>query len=463
MKYILITGNHLTINNLKKINHNTKIKIDQRSLEKLEKNNSLLNQLATKGLKIYGYNYGVGSDVSNEVFNSIKFNRDQAYATASGFDYNLDSLESKKITIIRLNEMLSAGSTIRPKIVKIILKLLNKNIYPCYPKKGSISIGDICLMSHLSLFLMGDGYCWFNNQRKKCKTIFKKEKIKPIILQENEALVIMSSNAFTKNSLINSLINSKKLFKRILKNYNLSFKLINGNNLMHTKSGSQNLDVTLSQKINIAGKIQDPLSFRTFPIKLQLLEDNINRIEMLLNKKINVCDTNPSIFELQENLPVMKIDNKSILPTLGFDMMKITLLYEEMQIIINHIAKSQYYMIEKLLDPKYNKNKRYIATESNDFGVGYITRIIGQSMVEIIQDNFHSFHYVPSEEMVEDFSTNTLSLSECIQRKLDNLYYINKVHYFVNYLLNKKDNSLIKIFDKNQYFVIADVLDKIKI
>lgn len=462
MKKIKLTGSNLSIKLLKKISLETKITIHKESLLELEKDNNILKNLAKDGLKIYGYNYGVGSDIDNKVFDNKKFNKDQVYATASGLDYSLDPICCKIITIIRINELLAKGSTIRPILVNKIVKLLNKDIIPCYPKKGSVSIGDICLMSHLSLFLMGDGYCYHKTRRTLTKKIFKNKKIKKNILIENEALNIMSSNAYTKYFLINNYLKFKRELNFTEKNFKKSFLLIDGNNLMHTKTASQNLNINLKYKNKVVNKIQDPLSFRTFPIKLKLSKKNLKKVKKELNKSLNTCDTNPSIFELKEKLNVKNISNKSVFPTLGFDLLKISLIFEEMESLINHIAKSQYYIIEKLLDPKYNKNTRYISNKKNDFGVGYITRVVGQSLNEIIQDNSYSFQYIASEEMVEDFSTNTLSISNCINLKLTNLSDINLINHFINYLLDSENNSYKDIFKKDEYFSISLVLEEIK-
>ena len=60
--------------------------------------------------------------------------------------------------LVRANSLSKGYSGVRSELVKSLLDLLNNNVIPFIPEKGSVgSSGDLSPLSHLALALMGEG------------------------------------------------------------------------------------------------------------------------------------------------------------------------------------------------------------------------------------------------------------------------------------------------------------------
>lgn len=54
--------------------------------------------------------------------------------------------------LVRANTLAKGNSGVRSIVIETILEMLNKNVVPIIPSKGSLSCsGDLCLNSHMAL------------------------------------------------------------------------------------------------------------------------------------------------------------------------------------------------------------------------------------------------------------------------------------------------------------------------
>ena len=67
--------------------------------------------------------------------------------------------------LLRVNTLAKGFSGVSRELLRLLLDLLNRNVLPQIPEKGSLGAsGDLAPLAHMSLVLMGEGKARFEGQ-----------------------------------------------------------------------------------------------------------------------------------------------------------------------------------------------------------------------------------------------------------------------------------------------------------
>jgi histidine ammonia-lyase len=109
-------------------------------------------------LAVYGVNTPFGSLAYKNVFKTPqeaqKLSRNLITSHSAGVGRYFSEDVVRAATLIRANTLAKGLSGIRPEVVNSLLHVLNANIYPAVPEKGSLGAsGDLAPLSHLALVI----------------------------------------------------------------------------------------------------------------------------------------------------------------------------------------------------------------------------------------------------------------------------------------------------------------------
>jgi histidine ammonia-lyase len=94
---------------------------------------------------------------------------------------------------LRIKDLARGNSGIRIETVQQLVTLLNKEIYPVVPEKGSVGAsGDLAPLAHLSLVLLGMGEAFYKGKKMSGKEALSKCGLKPIRLEAAEGLALVN-------------------------------------------------------------------------------------------------------------------------------------------------------------------------------------------------------------------------------------------------------------------------------
>jgi histidine ammonia-lyase len=107
---------------------------------------------------VYGVNTGFGSLAGKQAFSEPELTRELSRrlieSTACGVGPYLDEEVVRAGMLILANGLARGYSGIRPEAVDVLIRMLNRDVYPAIPSRGSLGAsGDLAPLSHLALVL----------------------------------------------------------------------------------------------------------------------------------------------------------------------------------------------------------------------------------------------------------------------------------------------------------------------
>lgn len=161
IKGIVIDGHSLTIESFVAVaRYGAKVSLAPEALEAMKKSRELAEKIAAEKRVAYGITTGFGDfqnvAVPEEMSNQLSTNLILSHCTAHGDPYSEEVVRG--MLLLRANALCGGVSGVRPLLVEMFIEMLNKNVVPVVPQKGSLgSSGDLAPLAHMSLPLLGKG------------------------------------------------------------------------------------------------------------------------------------------------------------------------------------------------------------------------------------------------------------------------------------------------------------------
>ncbi len=144
---------------------------------------------------VYGVNTGFGkladqlispSDIKQLQLNLVR-------SHAAGVGDPLTPEETRGILFLRANVLARGYSGVRPLLVEYLLTLLDRNILPVIPARGSVGAsGDLAPLAHLALVLIGEGEAFVGSSRKPGGVALARAGLKPLHLEAKEGISLLN-------------------------------------------------------------------------------------------------------------------------------------------------------------------------------------------------------------------------------------------------------------------------------
>ncbi len=199
---ILLNGYDLTIPKLyaicKKVNSSTNA--DPKYLTHVQKNADYLSGKVKIGAVIYGVNTGYGGSADVRSENLKEMQKALIRHLNAGFSSIFNSEIPRGVMAVRANSLCRAMSGVRPEVIQLLLDMLNKDVIPEVPLRGSVSAsGDLMPTSYIAAAMMGrqDAKVQMNGQNLCAAEALEKAGLKPITFAAKEALAVVNSCSFS--------------------------------------------------------------------------------------------------------------------------------------------------------------------------------------------------------------------------------------------------------------------------
>jgi len=194
---MLILGDAaLTIDDVVRVaRERERVRLSEAALERMAKSRVWVDKVLESGKPVYGINTGFG-DLSNilvprERWESLQRNLILSHCTGVGEPFPEDVCRA--IILLRINSLIAGYSGVRPETVERLVLLLNKDIYPVIPCKGSVgSSGDLAPLSHMAAVLLGEGLIVSDGKEVPSAPVLESAGISPIVLEAKEGLALIN-------------------------------------------------------------------------------------------------------------------------------------------------------------------------------------------------------------------------------------------------------------------------------
>lgn len=304
MKSIVLNGQNLTAQQIYDIACcDVKVTIAPESIKLIEEARQLVFDLVDDDVPVYGFNVGVGWNKDKAVYKDFfqKYNTSLILSHSLGVKPYLSCQQAKAVLVARLNNFLIGCTGVQPYIVTFYQEMINNNLVPLIPLRGSVGNADITNLPHIGLTMLGLGKAFLNGELINADDALEKIGLKPVDLGPKDGLAIVSSNAFSSGiaallinettGLLNNIDIVNCLIIDILAekvNTELTPFIFNNNiinKFNHYFSNSNNIDNNIKNSSLVNNMIQVNGS----------ATQHLNRLNSLLEIQLNSSDDNPCL------------------------------------------------------------------------------------------------------------------------------------------------------------------------
>ena len=213
----------------------------------------------------------------------------------------------------RLNAFLKGHSGVRRKLVAIVEAMLNRNVIPLVPVRGSVGAsGDLCPLSHLFAVLLGAGEIRFEGAIHPATDLpsilgFDAEEMKPTF---KEGLALVNGANFSAGMLALAVYDAERLAANADAAAALSMEALCGctralDRKVHEERGHTGQIESAARMrellagsalVERAGAVQDAYSVRCAPQVHGATRDTIRFVRSIAEREINAATDNPLFF-----------------------------------------------------------------------------------------------------------------------------------------------------------------------
>ncbi len=318
MPKLILDGNSLTIDTVERFlaTPSTTLAIADTAMEKINESYNYLKDLISNDRVIYGVNTGFGRliDVPINLEEMSRLQRNLLRSHACGVGDPLDPDEVRATMLILANTLVRGCAGVSPKVIKTILKMLEKNVIPVVPQQGSVGAsGDLAPLAHIALVLIGEGEVLQNKHRIPGGEAMDKAGIKPIRLTYKDGLgLINGTHVMTAIGVINC-IHARNILKHADLAAAMTLDGLRGTStayrdIIHRQRPHAGQRATagnmrkLTVKSQIAAshrgckKVQDAYSMRCVPQVHGAVKDAYHYAARAITTEMNSSTDNPLVF-----------------------------------------------------------------------------------------------------------------------------------------------------------------------
>jgi len=313
---LIISGQDLTIADVVDVaRHHRPVCISQQSYKRMAVSRQLVEDCVNEARVIYGITTGFGkfADVSISKEDSKQLQANLIVSHACGVGEPITEEYVRAMMLLRINALAVGNSGISQPTIDSLLALLNSQVVPYVPSKGSLGAsGDLVPLAHMTLTLLGLGQAYYNGQLMESYEALERANLTPIELTSKEGLALINGtqamnsyatlcvyDALNLNKVadivsaltmeaVNAVIDAFDPRLHLLRHQD--GQISTANNIRKLLSGSQRT----SRQGQL--RVQDAYTIRCVPQIHGPSKDATNYVDNIVSKEINAVTDNPIIF-----------------------------------------------------------------------------------------------------------------------------------------------------------------------
>ena len=353
--------------------------LNQQSKENIDHSQQNVAKIVSSGQTVYGINTGFGplcdTKISEDETRQLQHNLLISHAVGVGNPIKKEI--SKSMLLAKAHALAKGFSGVSLQVVERILLMVEKDIIPVVPEKGSVGAsGDLAPLSHLFLPLIGEGKVWDKDKIISTKEALAKHQLEPIHLSAKEGLGLINGTQFILAHAIHGLEKFSYLLNLADVAGALSLEAYEGSpspfkeelHKIRPFKGTQLVakqmrDLLEGSEIAFShadcGRVQDPYSLRCIPQVHGASRNAYFHLKELAEIELNSVTDNPIVISDQEAISGGNFHGQPLAMVLDYA----TIAASE----LGNISDRRQYL---LLEGKYGLPK--LLTESSGLNSGFM-------------------------------------------------------------------------------------------
>src|ERR1700737_2859087 len=176
-----------------------RVSLGPQARTRLQQARRLVDRLVAEDRVVYGLTTGVGAlkNVRIPPADTRQLQRNLFMSHAVGVGPPLPEELVRAGMLVRVNQFCQGTSGVSPVIAERLVDLLNHDVCPWVPEKGSLGAsGDLAPSAHVGLVLIGEGDVLKNGERRRGAGALRAAGIQPVELHAKDALSVLNGTHF---------------------------------------------------------------------------------------------------------------------------------------------------------------------------------------------------------------------------------------------------------------------------
>ena len=276
----------------------------------------LIDDIVAHGDTVYGVNTGFGRlasvNVSEDELAHLQENLVRSHAVGVGVD--LDDETVRLIMLMKVIALAEGFSGVRLELVETMCALINANIYPRIPSRGSVGAsGDLAPLAHLAGALIGFGEVRVNGNLVPASIALRDAGIKPVRLAPKEGLALLNGTQVSTALALAAVFRTENVLSAALMAGAMSSDAVKGSDtpfdrrIQSVRGHGGQIAVAAVLRDLMRGsdirashagcdRVQDPYSIRCQPQVIGACLDVLRHVCKVLETEANAVTDNPLVF-----------------------------------------------------------------------------------------------------------------------------------------------------------------------
>ncbi len=307
----------VTLSDLRAVwREDTTVVLDEDTRRRIAESQEFIDDVVAHGDQVYGVNTGFGQlaqvRIGDDELAHLQDNLVRSHAVGVGED--LDDDVVRLIMLMKVVALSEGFSGVRLALVDALCALINNNIYPRIPARGSVGAsGDLAPLAHMAGTLIGIGEVRVNGNLMPAATALKKAGIEPVRLAPKEGLALLNGTQVSTALALAAVFRTENLLAAALMAGAMSSDAIRGSDTPFDRRiqsvrghGGQIAvagvlrDLMRGSEIRAShvgcDRVQDPYSVRCQPQVMGACLDVLRHVCSVLETEANAVTDNPLVF-----------------------------------------------------------------------------------------------------------------------------------------------------------------------
>jgi histidine ammonia-lyase len=432
-----INNQHISLNQLRRVWESpTEINIGETAKAVVASSQAEVGKVLASGDSVYGVNTGFGQlakiRISNDELTHLQENLIRSHAVGVG--EALPDAIVRLIMVMKVIALARGFSGVRPKLIDALCALINHEIYPIIPARGSVGAsGDLAPLAHMAGVLIGFGDVRHNGKKLSASNALEAAGLRRLELAPKEGLALLNGTQVSTALSLAALFRTEHILSASLASGALSVDAIKGSDTpfderIHTVRGHTSQaavaevlrDLIRGSDIRAShvecSRVQDPYSIRCQPQVVGACLGVIRHVGDVLETEANAVTDNPLVFA----------DSDAILSGGNFHAEPVAMVADYLALAIAEIGSLSERRIALLIDSHLSDLPAFLVTDSGLNSGFMMTQVTAAALVSENKTLAHpaSVDSIPTSANQEDHVSMATFAGRRLHDMIDNVTHV---------------------------------------
>ena len=401
--------------------------------QRIAESNELINEVVAGGDRVYGVNTGFGQlaqvRIGNEELAHLQENLVRSHAVGVGED--LDDEIVRLVMLMKVVALAEGFSGVRVELVETLCQLINHNIYPRIPSRGSVGAsGDLAPLAHMAGALLGIGEVRVNSSLMPAAAALQNAGIEPLRLAPKEGLALLNGTQVSTALALAAVFRAENLLAAVMMAGAMSSDAIKGSDTPFDKRiqsvrghGGQIAVAGVLRELMHGSdirashlecdRVQDPYSIRCQPQVVGACLDVVRHVCTVLETEANAVTDNPLVFA----------DSKAVLSGGNFHAEPVALAADYLALAIAEIGALSERRIALLIDSHMSGLPAFLVRDGGLNSGFMMAQVTAAALASENKSHAHpaSVDSIPTSANQEDHVSMATFAARRLHTMLDNV------------------------------------------